>query len=58
MAGEAEAVVKAACIQAAAQTWGITTLPDGCSRDPEQVDDSIARLAVQLLLAWNKHQPK
>jgi hypothetical protein len=55
---ETDAVIKAACIQAAAHTWAITTLPDDCSRDPEQVADSIARLAAQLFHAWKSHEPK
>jgi hypothetical protein len=52
------AAIKAACIQAAAQAWTCTTLPDECSRDPDQVADRIALLAAQLFRAWKKHEPK
>jgi len=56
MSDDADAAIKAACIQAAAHAWTNTTLPDECSCDPKQVADKIAQFAAQLFRAWKERE--
>jgi hypothetical protein len=57
MPNDPDAIIKAACLQSAALTWTTTTLPDECSRQPEQVADRIAQFAAHIFKAWRKHEP-
>ena len=52
-----DAILKAACIQAAAATWQQTTLRNDGATDPKAVADNIARFAAMLYGAWTRHQP-
>lgn len=58
MSNDADAIIKAACIEAAAQSWTMTTLTDGASKVPERIADSIAQFAAMIFAAWKKHEPK
>lgn len=58
MSIETDAIIKAACIEAAAQTWTATTLPDDRTRAPEQIADRIAQYAALIFQAWKKHEPQ
>ena len=57
MSAEADAIIKAACIQAAAMTWMQTNIdrgPGGGANDPAKVADMVADYAATLLHACQK----
>jgi hypothetical protein len=58
MSHESDAIIEAACLQAAARIWANTTLNHDGTREPREIADRIAQLASMLLEAWRKRDQK